>query len=480
MSGAALWTAIEAAAATGAELISAHGSIIDVQNWAFKGLTLDTRTLSPGDLFVAVAAARDGHDFLAQAKEAGAAGALVSHVPDDAPTDFPLLLVEDVMAGLRSLGAAARDRHFGKLIAVTGSAGKTSTKEMLRVALKPSGTVHAAVKSFNNHLGVPLTLAALPSSSQYGVFEIGMNHAGEISPLVALVHPHIAIITTVAAAHLENFDSMDGIAAAKAEILTGVRPGGAAILPADNMYYDYLVEQAEENAIERVIPFGKNADPKEGARLDGFELTDESMSVSATVFGVPVSFTLGVKGEHHAQNAMAVLAGAVLAGSRLADAVAGLETFVAGGGRGATHVRSINGRSVRILDESYNANPASMVAAMNVLGATSTGSAPGRRLAVLGEMKELGPDAPQLHADLAKPLAQNKVDGVFTAGPMMKKLAEALPNGVHLGHAEQAIELQDMLLDQLKDGDIILFKGSNASKVGALLNAVLAKADRAE
>ncbi|MEM6649244.1 MAG: UDP-N-acetylmuramoyl-tripeptide--D-alanyl-D-alanine ligase [Pseudomonadota bacterium] len=471
MSGSDLWTAYEAAAATFGDVMGAE--------WSASGLSIDTRRLEPGDIFVAVKDVRDGHDFLAAAANAGAAAALVSYIPEDAPASLPLLKVNDTMAGLRTLARASRDRNFGKLVAVTGSVGKTSVKEMLRATLSEAGDVHAAAASFNNHLGVPLTLASLPPKSDYGVFEIGMNHAGEITPLVAMVRPHVAIITTIAAVHLEFFDSVDGIAAAKAEILSGIRPGGVAVLPADSSYYEYLESEAKGQNVDRIIPFGETADGKKGAQLTGYEEQKGGKAkVTAKVLDEDISFLLQAKGKHHAVNAMSVLASCSALGIPMEKACRGLEQFTAGDGRGAVYERTLQGKKIRILDESYNANPTSMTATLTVLGATQP-EGQGRRIAVLGEMKELGPQSPDLHASLAPPILEAKVEKLYTAGQDMLALNEKLSGQVPQHHREKAEELMEALGADLRDGDVVLFKGSNASGIGTLLKLFLAKTDEA-
>ncbi|WOI52127.1 UDP-N-acetylmuramoyl-tripeptide--D-alanyl-D-alanine ligase [Parvularcula sp. LCG005] len=466
-----LWTALEARAAT-------CGQLAGGDEWVVSGLSIDTRTLRSGEMFVALKDARDGHDFIQAAREAGATAALASDAT--AAANGPALMVEDTLTGLSALAAAARDRNFGKLIAVTGSAGKTSTKEMLRAALAPSGKVHAAQKSFNNHIGVPLTLAALPANARFGVFEIGMNHAGEITPLVGLVRPHVAIITTIAAAHLEFFDSVDGIAAAKAEILTGLRPGGVAVLPADSDYYDFLCDEAGRNGVTTIIPFGESARAQWGVRLLDYDPDGAGPAkLTVSVEGEKKIFTLDSPGRHQASNACAVIAAALASGATVDSVIAGLERFAAGSGRGATHVMTIRGATVHIIDESYNANPASMAAALKVLGTTRQGTE-GRRIAVLGEMRELGKDSDVFHRQLTTPIAEAGVDMVYTAGPGMVPLRDALGSGVHRAHAEQALDLIEPLLADLQDGDIVLFKGSNASRVGPLLDAFLSNATMGE
>lgn len=473
-----IWTAYEAAAATGGAL-GARGPAprwdidrMPEEDWAATGLSIDTRTIKPGEIFVAVRDQRDGHEFVGQAFERGASAALVSRAPEGVPDGKPLLMVGDTMGGLRAMAEAARDRCFGRFIAVTGSAGKTSAKEMLRAALGQAGSVHAAEASFNNHLGVPLTLASLPADTDYGVFEIGMSAAGEITPLTNLVRPHVAIITTVSAAHLEFFDSVRGIAEAKAEIIEGVRRGGTVVLPADNEHFGLLKMHADQRAV-RVVQFGETAQGRDAVRLTGYEPDGPSAVVRCEVGGRPVRFTLSVPGRHQAMNALAVIAASVAAGAPLVKVVAGLEAFRPGAGRGARHEVSLRGHRVTLIDESYNANPASMRAALGVLAAETPGPG-GRRIAVIGDMRELGPTSRELHAELAEHVI---ADIVHTAGDDAAALRDALPDTMRGRHVAAALDLADELADTVRGGDVILFKGSNASRVGALLSALLERAD---
>ena len=481
MTGQPIWTAYEAAAATGGALGArghAHRWDIDrlpEEDWQATGLSIDTRTIRPGEIFVAVKDARDGHDFLGQAFEKGAAAALISRAPDEVPADKPLLIVPDTMGGLRAMAEAARDRCFGRFVAVTGSAGKTSVKEMLRAALGTDGSVHAAEASFNNHLGVPLTLASLPPAADYGVFEIGMSAAGEITPLTRLVRPHVAIITTVSAAHLEFFGSVADIAHAKAEIIQGVRQGGACVLPADNEHFGILKREADQRGV-RVVEFGETAKGRDAVRLTGYAPNAGGGVVRCEVGGKPVRFTLSVPGRHQAVNALAVIAAGVAAGAPLIKVVQGLEAFRPGAGRGARHEVVLNGDAVTFIDESYNANPASMRAALQVLAA-ETPRGQGRRIAVIGEMRELGPTSRSLHAELADHVT---ADLVHTAGDDAGALREALPEGARGQHADAAVDLTDAITADVRDGDVILFKGSNASRVGALLQRLLQAADRTD
>ncbi len=474
-----LWTAYEAAAATGGALCARGGdpSRWVAEEWAARGVSIDTRTLQPGEIFVAIQDARDGHEFLKSAFDRGAAAALVARAPENAPEGAPLLVVGDTLAGLSDLARAARQRNFGKRIAVTGSVGKTSVKEMLRTALSACGAVHAADKSFNNHWGVPLTLASLPMRSAYGVFEIGMNHAGEITPLTKLVAPHAAIITTVAPAHLEFFDSVADIAEAKAEIFAGVQPGGAAVLPFDNAHYPLLRQRAEEAGIERLVTFGE----KEGADFRLIEATPNGgvTCVKAEINGAPFTFNLGAPGRHQALNALCVLAAIDAVGADQNAAAQALAVFSAGAGRGARRSLKIGDRTLTLIDESYNANPASMAASIALLGEAPVREG-GRRVAVLGEMLELGEDSAAFHAGLAGPLSAAGVDKVYMAGALMENLWSALDDQMKGAHSAAVNDITVNLLDDICDGDVILVKGSNASKVSRVISLLENAAEQSE
>lgn len=458
MTGSVLWHAYQAAAATG-------GTLLGPAEWAATGLSNDTRSLRAGDLFVALKAARDGHAFVAAAFERGAAAALVSDPVEGAG---PQLVVPDTMRALEALAAAARDRSFAPLIGVTGSAGKTTTKEMLRHALSPLGEVHAAEKSFNNHIGVPLTLAELPPSARVGVVEMGMNHAGEIRGLTTQVRPHIALITTIAEAHIEFLGSLEAIADAKAEIAEGLRPGGLMILPADSPFLDRLRTRCAEAGVANIATFGRQG---QDARLLAVAPAEGGQVVDADIRGQKVRFTLAASGEHMATNALAALLAAVAAGVPAADAAEALSSFRSGAGRGESFRLRLGDRTITVLDESYNANPSSMRASLAVLGGI-----PGRKVAVLGDMLELGPDAPRYHAELAGACAV--ADVVHTAGPLMRYLRDALPEARRGEHADQAEALLKPLLSILQDGDTVLFKGSNGSRVGALIGGLTGAGQR--
>ena len=466
-----LWTAYEAAAATGGALCARGGDAKGwtAEEWAAGGISIDTRTLKPGDIFVALRDARDGHEFLQNAFEAGAAAALVARAPEDAPEGAPLLVVGDTLQGLRDLAVAARMRNFGKRIAVTGSAGKTSTKEILRDILASSGEVHAADKSFNNHWGVPLTLSRLPMHAAFGVFEIGMNHAGEITPLTGLVRPHAAIVTTVGAAHLEFFDSVEGIAEAKAEIFTGLAPGGVAVLPIDNAYYELLKTRAEQAGAATFVAFGESA--AADYRLLDYKSDGAGARLKINIHGDAREIVVGIPGRHQAINMLAALAAAEAVGANVEAAISTLAGLTPAEGRGARATIIVDQGEATLIDESYNANPASMVAAIGLLGAAPVGDG-GRRIAVLGEMLELGPDAPTLHAGLVEALLAAKVDRVYVSGELMRHLWDKLPASMRGLFAGSAVGLVGAVEDAVGPGDVVMVKGSNASKVSAVARAL--------
>lgn len=451
-----LWTSEQAVAATGGQAAVA---------WAASGVSIDTRSLAPGDLFVALKAARDGHDFVAQALAQGAAAALVSRIPEGVAPDAPLLLVDDVLAALQALGAAARARLRGRLVAVTGSVGKTSTKEMLRSALSGQGRVHAAEASYNNHWGVPLTLARMPADSDIAVIEIGMNHPGEIAPLARLARPHVAMITTVAAAHIEAFDDIDGIAREKASIFDGLEPGGTAVIPT-GLPTSAILADAARGRGARVVSFGRDADfALTGTRPDG-----AMTQVTARAGGQDVAFTLASAGTHFAMNAMGVLAVADALGLDLPSVLDDLQRWTPPAGRGAVERIALPGGDIDLIDDAYNANPTSLAAGLATLSRL-----PGRRrVAILGDMLELGPDAADQHAAIAALSAMAQVDLVHTAGPLMRHLYQALPATRRGMAADTAQDLAAQAVALVQPGDIVLVKGSKSSLVSKLVDALRA------
>ncbi|NNE78851.1 MAG: UDP-N-acetylmuramoyl-tripeptide--D-alanyl-D-alanine ligase [Silicimonas sp.] len=469
----ALWTSEAAGAATGGTLFG--------HSWTATGVSIDTRTLQPGDLFVALKDIRDGHDFVSQALDKGAAAALVSRVPDGLGDDARLLIVDDVLAALERLGAAARTRTKAQVIAVTGSAGKTSTKEMLHHVLDTQGKTHAAEASYNNHWGVPLTLARMPADTDFAVIEIGMNHPGEIAPLARLTRPHVAIITTVAAAHLEAFASLEDIAREKAAIFEGLEPGGTAIFNGDLETSSILADLATH---PNGFAIGFGTDPHGIMVAEDITLTDTSSVVRGRFHGEPYLFKLAVPGRHFAMNALAVLAAVSIAGGDFGVAALDIATWAPSAGRGQRETLMLDvgeGLTIDLIDDAFNANPASMEAAFEVLAATqptdNTGRiARGRRIAILGDMLELGPDETALHAALAQLPTMNKIARVDCVGPRMRALYNALPpekRGTAVDTAEDLASAAHHLLDA---GDIVLVKGSKGSKVSLVVDAIKALA----
>lgn len=436
------------------------------------GVVFDSRKVGPGDLFVALAGSQaDGHRFVAAALQAGAAGALVSRRPEDVAADAPLVVVEDTVAGLQALGAYARARADAVVVGVTGSVGKTGTKEALRQALGPSGLTHASAGSFNNHVGVPLSLARMPAASRFGVFELGMNHAGELGPLARQVRPHIAIVTTVEPVHLEFFGTVEAIADAKAEIFQGVPAGGHALLNADNGQFDRLAGAARRRGLE-VVPFGAAAGA--AARLTDLVLKSDQTVVAAEILGHPVTYKIGAPGRHWALNSLAVLATVVLAGGDLALGAMALAELHAPSGRGQRRkIVLAEGGSFLLIDESYNASPASMRAALANLGLAEPAQR-GRRIAVLGDMRELGAAADALHADLAADVAAAGVAVAFTCGPHMAALHRALPAAVEAVHAPDSKALASLVRTAMRQGDVVMVKGSLGSYMAVIVDTLLA------
>ena len=458
-----LWTLREIVAATGGA--SEASPAMEV-----TGFSIDSRSIAPGEAFVAIRGLnRDGHEFVAGALEAGAALAIVDRDFAGAAAEDRLVRVNETLEALNDLGRAARARaKEAVVIAVTGSAGKTGSKEALRLALAPSGAVHASIKSFNNHWGVPLSLANLKRDTQYGVFEAGMNHPGELDALTRLIRPHIAIVTTVAPVHLGFFRSVAEIADAKAEIFSGLEPGGTAIVNRDTPHYDRLADHAHQYAA-RVVSFGEADDAD--ARLIDVVLGPDGSDVTADILGETVRYRLGAPGRHVVQNSLAVLCAAKLAGADLSSASEALAGLKAQPGRGARLVVAANGGHIAIIDESYNANPASMRAALATLGLTPRTEFR-RRVAVLGDMLELGGEGPRLHAELAEFIDGAGVDVVFACGELMGALFEALPPNRRGAYAKSAEQLKPLLTGAVGAGDVIMVKGSLGSRMAPLVEAL--------
>ena len=461
---APLWTSADMAGAM-------HASVQGVLPAAISGLSIDTRTIRPGEAYFAIKGdVHDGHAFVAAALKAGAALAVVERAQREKfAADAPLLVVDDVLAGLVELAIAARVRLKGQVIAVTGSVGKTSTKEALRRVLGAQGETHASSASFNNHWGVPLSLARCPASARFAIAEIGMNHAGEIDALVKMVRPHVAIITTVEPVHLEFFAGIEAIADAKAEIFAGIEPGGAAVLNRDNSQFARLSRRAKKLGISRIVSFG--AHRKSEARLLEVSLHATCSAVHADILGQDVTYKLGVPGRHMAMNSLAVLAAAALAGADLALAALSLSQFEPAAGRGVRRTLEVASGEATLIDESYNANPASMAAALNVLGQAQVGPH-GRRIAMLGDMLELGPTSPALHSGLLEAIKANHIDLVYCCGPLMRNLWDALSTGKRGGYAGSAADLEAQAVSAIRAGDAIMVKGSLGSKMKTIVNAL--------
>lgn len=461
-----MWSPAELTAATG-------GHIVGEVKLPLNGVSIDTRSIAAGDIFVAIRGERhDGHEFVPAALKAGAGLAVVSRVSEEMRAAGPLLVVEDdPLRGLEAIGRAARARSQAQIIGVTGSVGKTSTKDMLRTAFAASGSAHASAASYNNHWGVPLSLARMARGTAYGVFEIGMNHAGEIGPLAAMVRPHVAIVTSIAESHLGHFGSLGEIAQAKAEIFSGVVDGGHAVINRDTPYYGGLAAAARAAGIASITGFGRHAEAE--VRLDRVALHGECCCITATVLDETVMYRLGLPGEHMALNSLAVLAAVKLTGADLARGALALAHAEAAKGRGVRERLTIAGGEILLIDESYNANPASMRAALALLARAKTPKG-GRRIAVLGDMLELGGFGPDLHEALSRPVDEAGVDVLYAAGPLMARLWARTPAFRRGAYAETSGDLRDLLLAGLRPGDAVMIKGSLGSRMGLLAEAIRA------
>ena len=464
MEAFALWTSDEAARACQGEAKAA---------WTVSGVCIDSRSLQHGDLFIALRGPNfDGHKFVADAFARGAAAAMVDHLPEGVSPNANLLLVKDTFAGLNALGAAARQRCGARVAGVTGSVGKTGSKEMLRAILSEQAATHASSGNLNNHWGVPLTLSRMPVDSHYAVIEMGMNHAGEIAPLAKLARPHVALITNIEAVHLENFSGIEGIADAKAEIFEGMEPGGVAVLNRDNAQFDRLAAAAQARGL-RVIGFGQHAAAQ--ARLIKHVPNAGCSCVAAEIEGQAITYKIGAPGAHWVINSLGVLAAVNALGADLAQAGLALAGISAPKGRGERIQRPWREGSIEIIDDSYNASPPSMRAAFAVLMMGKAAKRT-RRIAVLGDMLELGPEGEKLHADLAPALLEQDVDLVFCAGPLMRALFDALPKEKRGQHAADSAALLEILRGQVKPGDTLLVKGSHGSRMDVIVDGLLAPA----
>ncbi len=458
----ALWSVEDVCEATGGR---AGG------RWRVSGVSIDSRSAQPGDLFVAIAGPRaDGHDFVADALARGAVAALVHRRPPGTLSREALVIVDDTQAALDALARRARARAHGRIAAITGSVGKTGTKEALLHVLRGEASVFGSPASYNNLWGVPLSLARLPPGARFGVFEIGMNHAGEISPLTRLVRPQVAVITTVEAAHTAFFESLEAIADAKAEIFEGLEPAGLCVLNRDNRFYPRLagaVQAVRPDA--RVASFGMS-----GGDYRALEIASDGggSDVVADLAGRRIGYRVSTPGRHWVANSLAVLAAADALGADVRRCAAALGDLPALDGRGRRHRLNCRGGTFTLIDESYNANPASMRAAIEVLGASALRGR-GRRIAVLGRMKELGAESDALHAGLAEPLIRNRVDLVLAAADMIP-LLERLPPSMRGPAAAGPAELSALLTENVGAGDVVMVKGSRASGMSAVVDRLRA------
>ena len=459
-----LWTSAEAAAATGGRA---------PEPWSATGVSIDSRSVEAGDLFVALAGPNhDGHDFVQAAFGRAAAAAMVSRPLEPQAHGAPLLLVVDTDEGLRTLAARARARSNAHIVAITGSVGKTGTKELLAGALGSCGPTLASAGNLNNHIGAPLSLARLPQGSRYGVFEVGMNHPGEIAPLSRLIRPHTALITTIAAAHTENFSDLDAVADAKAEIFEGLESGGTAVLNRDNAYFDRLATAARKAGAGRIVSFGEG--PEADARLLAWRPCTAGGTVTAEIDRTPVDYEIAFSGRHWALNSVAVLAAVWIAGASVARSAKALATVSPGAGRGERRRVPVPDGFWELIDESYNASPAAVRAAIETLAETPLLAPGGRRIAVLGDMLELGGEAARWHAELADDLEAAGIDLVFTAGPLMTHLHRALDPARRGTHVPESEELGDDLRAEVRAGDVVLVKGSLGSRMGPIVRCLVA------
>ncbi|HYM01716.1 MAG TPA: UDP-N-acetylmuramoylalanyl-D-glutamyl-2,6-diaminopimelate--D-alanyl-D-alanine ligase [Stellaceae bacterium] len=457
-----LWTSAEAVAAT-----AGHST----RDWTATGVSIDSRSLNSSDLFIALSGPNfDGHNFVADALAKGAAAAMVSRAPPGVRADAPLLVVSDTMTALEDLGRSARRRSGAAIVGVTGSVGKTGTKEALRRALSRQGSSFASAGSLNNQWGVPLSLARMPKETQYGVFELGMNHPGEIDALSRIVRPNVAVITTVEPAHLGFFASVEAIADAKAEIFAGVEPLGAAVLNRDNPHFARLAAAARAHGITRILGFGCH--PDAAVKLIDSHLYATASAVTASVLGEIVDYCIAIPGQHWVINSLAVLGAVKALGGDVGAAAAAMSSLQPLDGRGRRHRLALGGGDAELIDESYNASPASMRAAFAVLGASEPGKG-GRRIAVLGDMLELGDESARLHAELADPLIACGANLVFTVGRDMRALYDALPKRMRGGHAATSIQMAETVIRRMRPGDVITVKGSFGSHMAEVVKRIL-------
>ncbi|MCY4151954.1 MAG: UDP-N-acetylmuramoyl-tripeptide--D-alanyl-D-alanine ligase [Aestuariivita sp.] len=468
-----LWTAQEAAAAT-------SGTVAG--DWSATGVSIDTRKLVRGDLFVALTDKRDGHDFVRQALIDGASAAMVSRVPASVKSRDRLLIVDDVQKGLEALGRIGRERSRAKVCAITGSVGKTSCKEMMTTVLAEQGKVSASVASYNNQWGVPLTLARIPPDADFAVIEIGMNKPGEISPLACLARPHVALITTVGAAHLEEFADEVEIALEKARIFDGLEPNGTAVINADTKHTTCLRNSAQARSA-RIVDFGRQA--RDFCLLDTHQ-QDDFFVARAHANGNQVIFKLATQGVHFVTNALGVIAASSALGADIALVAQAMGRWSPGEGRGQVQrlwLRSAQKeQAFTLIDDCYNANPVSMGAALELLVASAPTDLSsvwrGRKIALLGDMAELGADGPQFHTALAHHPAMEHIDIVHCVGPLTAHLHEELPKEKRGEHFENAAQMAAWVGKEIAADDVVLVKASLMTGLRSVVDAIQKLAHR--
>ncbi len=459
-----LWSAHEIAAVTGG---TASGT------WFSSGVSINTRTLKVGDLFVAIRGPMfDGHQFAAEAVKKGASGLLIDTHPANLPERAPIVLVNDTLAALHALGNASRRRSEALIIAVTGSVGKTSTKNALYHALSLQGQTTCSQASHNNFWGVPLSLSQMARRDQFGIFEVGMSHPGEISPLSKMISPNIAIITNVEPAHTANFDSLELVAKEKAEIFDGLEPSGVAVLNADNKFFSYLKARSKSVGVRNLLTFGSASDAD--TRLISLSSDCQGSYIEASIKGKRISYKVSLPGKHQVMNSLATLTAIHAAGADIDAAAASFGQLVPLPGRGKSYQCRILGGSIKLIDESYNANPASMRAALDNLGNTKI-DPPGRRIAVLGDMLELGRNSQTYHLNLAPTILKNQVEKIFAVGNQMEGLFESLPPDMQCFFSADTKGLTKEILKILQPNDIVLVKGSNAVGMASVVTEIRAE-----
>ncbi len=455
-------------------LRAVRGRSLHEQTWTAHGVSIDSRSTQSGDVFIAIKGPdKDGHDHVAQAFAKGAVASIVHRDPLQVQAGAPLVMVEDSFAALQDMGHVGRQRATGKIAAVTGSVGKTSSKEILRLVLEANGDTHANEGSLNNQWGVPLTLARLPADAKYGVIELGMNHAGELASLSRDVLPDAALVTNVEAVHLEHFPSVEAIANAKAEVFLGMNPQGIAVLNRDNPHFARLLAAARTQGLKKVLTFGRN--PKSDACLLKFRNDDAGGEIDAVVQGQKVTYRIGAPGEHLALNSLGALLTASALGADFMIGIDALASYRPPSGRGTLQTVTLeDGGCITLIDDSYNASPVSVRASIQILGQTPVQQG-GRRIAVLGDMRELGATAPQLHADLAQDLEEARIDVVHCCGDMMAHLYRALPQARRGHYVNQSNELAPLIADEVRSGDAVMVKGSHSLHMEKVVQAIAAR-----